>query len=127
MKSTVFLFALLILPSMSFAEMTYKSTCHVFKNGKLAGKQSCIITDYQTNGSQWAIDYQIDKYGKFETYGGLDINTGNEFTNINGYEAKEQTRLRSNYKIVNVSWQKFSKSRHLSCIKQKNNKFEICS
>lgn len=103
------------------ANMETKTQCFIFKSNKFVAKKSCTLIDYQTLGSAYAMDYNIQGYGKFEVAGSMDSHE------INGKSAISQTRLRSNYKVVNVDFDQFSEKNHLSCIKQKSSGFEICS
>lgn len=110
------------------AETTSDSQCFIFKHNKLIDKKSCQITDYQTLGSGYAIEYSIQDYGTFEHYGGLDKQKMQEYRQLNDEDAIRQIRLRSNYKIIKLgNANKFSDKKHLSCIKQVNSHFEICS
>lgn len=106
----------------AFAEVVTTEQCHLFESGKLVAKKRCTVTDWQTLGSGFTLEFAIPSYGHFEVSG------SRQGIYINDEPALRRVRLKQGYKIAKgVDFTNFSGKKHLECYKERNSGFEICS
>jgi len=110
-----------------------KTTCYIYKQGKLQKKLACQYEGAEGAASSYAfkqVDYTLPGFGKMATSNSADYDDNNNLTGwtttVNDEPAIIRYRLPSNQKIVSQAYAESGKE-VLECYLSKKSQWEICS